>query len=91
MTPPSRSAKGQAVPTQGFEIIERLIAEYRKNRRAPTLERWMNQCGQRLTQYCAENSGATAQREAATVGRALELAGELVAEIASMPSRPARR
>jgi hypothetical protein len=33
MTPPSRSAKGQAVPTQGFEIIERLIAEYRKSSR----------------------------------------------------------
>jgi hypothetical protein len=79
-------SKGQPPPTAGFEIIERLLAEYRRGGRIPTLERWLTTCAQGLSRFCAEQPGAAAKRDAEVVGRALELAKELIEEIVRTPA-----
>jgi hypothetical protein len=92
MTPnPGLSGTAQPPPTAGFEIIERLLEEYRRGGRIPTLERWLTNCAQGLTRFCAEQPGAGAKREAEVVGRALELAKELIEEIVRTPSGTRRR
>jgi hypothetical protein len=82
---PGLSGKAQPPPTAGFEIIERLLDEYRRGRRIPTLERWLTTSAQGLSRFCAEQPGATAKRDAEVVGRALELARELIEEIVRPP------
>ena len=78
-------AKPPLPPTAGFKIIQRLINEYRRAGRVPTLERWLTTGAQGLHQFCAEQPGAAAKRDAELVGRALELARELMEEIVTAP------
>jgi hypothetical protein len=77
--------QAQPPPTAGFEIIERLLDEYRRGGRIPTLERWLTSCAQGLSRFRAEQPGAVAKRDAEVVGRALELAKELIEEIVRTP------
>lgn len=77
--------KAQPPPTAGFEIIERLLDEYRRGGRSPTLERWLTTCAQGLSRFCAEQAGVAAKRDAEVVGRALELARELIEEVVRTP------
>ena len=88
---PGLSGKAQPPPMAGFEIIERLLAEYRRGGRIPTLERWLTASAEGLKRFCAEQSGVGAKREAEVVGRALELAKELIEEIVRMPAGTGRR
>jgi hypothetical protein len=78
-------------PTAGFTLIEGLLHEYRDTGRVPTLENWTTGAVQRLAQFRAANPSPQAQREATQVEQALNLAVELIAEMAKTAQNPPRR
>src|SRR5207302_425135 len=77
-------ANSSPQPT-GFDILERLLHEYRDTGRSATLDRWTRQFKQRLAKFRAANK-ARSEAEVAVIERALNLSLELMEEI--RPKKP---
>jgi hypothetical protein len=85
-TPPSqagRGAGGANPPSLGFESIERMLHEFRDTRRSTSLEKLVTTANQQIDQYAAQQTAPAAQRDAASIKEAVELARQLVVQIAT--------
>lgn len=78
-TSDAASASGDAAST-GFILYEKLTAEQRGGK-SRTLEQWLSQVRQQLSQVKAQNPAPKVQKDVTAVEHACQLAAELVTDL----------
>jgi len=80
--------KKTATPT-GFDLIEKLLGEFRDKGRSVTLETWNSEFAARLTAFKAANTSPAILKQVAQVEKAFTSANKLMEAI--RPAKPAAK
>jgi hypothetical protein len=78
--------QGEAVPT-GFDLIEKLLGEFRETGKSATLEKWNREFQARLEEFKAANTNSKLLKDAGQIEKAFASAGKLMDAI--KPAKPA--
>ncbi|HSI32802.1 MAG: hypothetical protein ACAI43_25410 [Phycisphaerae bacterium] len=90
MSTSTTPGQGGNPPSLGFEMIERMLHEFRDTKRSQSLEKLVTAANDQIDRYTAQQTAPASQRDAASVKEAIELGRQLVVQIATEATQKGR-